>query len=370
MRSKPYKRSGKPNAKYYIDFYTYSNGQAKRVSRSTGTQDYQIACNILKCKQSDAAKAKFSLVDPLTEKFKAESTRPIWDHIEEYIEEIAANGATAHHIAVTRSGLCRFAKFSGRKSWSEVDDEDAVRFVSHLRESGLSSGTCNNYRRMLKALSRRMYETRKSPTDILVALKKSRSRQRVIRRSVLSRDEFCVLIKNLSGSWRRTTPADRKIAYCLATRCGLRAGEVTQLSESSFSLDVKSPFLFLREDQTKNRKAAKLFLGDKLANQVRGYFADGNTLSSLPHKHNLQKMLRHDLRASGIPATRQSGERIDFHALRHTCGFWLVSEGVNIKTVQSIMRHSSITMTLDTYGHLLEGAEGAAIDNTEHLLPI
>ncbi len=54
--------------------------------------------------------------------------------------------------------------------------------------------------------------------------------------------------------------------------------------------------------------------------------------------------------------------KLDFHAFRHTCGAWLVIAGVDVKTVQTIMRHSNPTLTLNTYGHLMEGAESRAIE--------
>jgi len=55
------------------------------------------------------------------------------------------------------------------------------------------------------------------------------------------------------------------------------------------------------------------------------------------------------------------GERIDFHALRHTTASWLIHSGADIKTVQSVMRHSDIKLTLDRYGHLFPGAEADAV---------
>ncbi|WP_149496851.1 tyrosine-type recombinase/integrase [Roseiconus lacunae] len=55
------------------------------------------------------------------------------------------------------------------------------------------------------------------------------------------------------------------------------------------------------------------------------------------------------------------GEQFDFHALRHTCGAWLAQAGENPKTIKTIMRHSSITLTMDTYGHLFPAAESDAI---------
>ena len=52
---------------------------------------------------------------------------------------------------------------------------------------------------------------------------------------------------------------------------------------------------------------------------------------------------------------------IDFHALRHTCGAWLAVTGAHPKVVQTIMRHSTITLTMDTYGHLFPGQEADAV---------
>ena len=63
-----------------------------------------------------------------------------------------------------------------------------------------------------------------------------------------------------------------------------------------------------------------------------------------------------------------SGERIDFHCLRHTCGVWLARAGGQPKVVQSVMRHSSITMTMDTYGHLFPGQEADAVDRLEDVM--
>jgi hypothetical protein len=54
-------------------------------------------------------------------------------------------------------------------------------------------------------------------------------------------------------------------------------------------------------------------------------------------------------------------ERLDFHSLRHTCGAWLAMAGEHPKVVQTVMRHCSITLTMDTYGHLFPGQEADAV---------
>ncbi len=63
-----------------------------------------------------------------------------------------------------------------------------------------------------------------------------------------------------------------------------------------------------------------------------------------------------------LAATNHEGERFDFHSLRHTCGAWLAMAGEHPKVIQTLMRHSSITLTMDTYGHLFPGQEADAVD--------
>jgi integrase len=42
-------------------------------------------------------------------------------------------------------------------------------------------------------------------------------------------------------------------------------------------------------------------------------------------------------------------------------GAWLAMKGVHPKTIQTIMRHKTITLTMNTYGHFFPNAEPAAI---------
>jgi len=53
--------------------------------------------------------------------------------------------------------------------------------------------------------------------------------------------------------------------------------------------------------------------------------------------------------------------RIRFHDLRHTHATLLLKRGVHAKIVQERLGHSSITITLDTYSHVLPGLQEAAL---------
>jgi hypothetical protein len=53
-------------------------------------------------------------------------------------------------------------------------------------------------------------------------------------------------------------------------------------------------------------------------------------------------------------ADRDHGGRVaDFHGLRHTFITRLVKSGVNPKEAQTMARHSSITLTMDRYAHVV-----------------
>ena len=52
--------------------------------------------------------------------------------------------------------------------------------------------------------------------------------------------------------------------------------------------------------------------------------------------------------------------RVQFHALRHTHAPTLIRAGVDVLTISRRLGHSKAAMTLDVYGHLMEGADAAA----------
>ena len=56
------------------------------------------------------------------------------------------------------------------------------------------------------------------------------------------------------------------------------------------------------------------------------------------------------------------------HDLRHTCVALLVQLGAHPKAIQEWLGHSSITMTLDQYGHLFPSIEEALAGRLDELM--
>ena len=66
------------------------------------------------------------------------------------------------------------------------------------------------------------------------------------------------------------------------------------------------------------------------------------------------------------PVLLKAGLRkIRLHDLRHTFGSLLIQSGASIVYVKEQMGHSSIQITVDTYGHLIPGANVSFVDRLD-----
>lgn len=68
---------------------------------------------------------------------------------------------------------------------------------------------------------------------------------------------------------------------------------------------------------------------------------------------NVHESLQRRLKRAGLPAVR-------VHDLRHTAATLHLTAGTNPKVVQELLGHSTITLTLDTYSHVIEGMQAQA----------
>ena len=67
------------------------------------------------------------------------------------------------------------------------------------------------------------------------------------------------------------------------------------------------------------------------------------------------------MRKAGLPECR-------FHDLRHTSATLLLAEGVHPKVVQERLGHSQISVTLDTYSHVLPTMQAEAAGKFDDML--
>ena len=51
---------------------------------------------------------------------------------------------------------------------------------------------------------------------------------------------------------------------------------------------------------------------------------------------------------------------IRFHDMRHTAATMLLAKGVHVKLISEMLGHATITLTLDTYSHVIPAMHGDA----------
>ncbi|MFE5793538.1 tyrosine-type recombinase/integrase [Streptomyces sp. NPDC056503] len=60
--------------------------------------------------------------------------------------------------------------------------------------------------------------------------------------------------------------------------------------------------------------------------------------------------------------------RVRVHDLRHTCASLLLAQGVDARVIMETLGHGTITMTLDTYAHVMQTTLRAAADRMDDAL--
>jgi integrase len=140
---------------------------------------------------------------------------------------------------------------------------------------------------------------------------------------------------------------------CLALHCGLRAGEIFNLTWGCIDLDAGS-ILLVDTKGGKNRTVyitdlVKAILGNKVSGKPTDLIYTDRKGNKVKEISNAFGRAVNDLGLNdGIKDSRM---KVIFHTLRHTYASWLVQNGVDLYTVKELMGHSTLAMT-ERYAHL------------------
>ncbi|MCA1586835.1 MAG: site-specific integrase, partial [Acidobacteria bacterium] len=77
--------------------------------------------------------------------------------------------------------------------------------------------------------------------------------------------------------------------------------------------------------------------------------------------HNLHKQFKALLATTDLPAVR-------IHDLRHSCATLLLAQGVDPRTIMETLGHSQISLTLNTYAHVLPKLQREAAAKMDAIL--
>jgi len=189
-------------------------------------------------------------------------------------------------------------------------------------------------------------------------------------RRVLTPAELVRLLDEVPAKWRPL--------FELLAATGLRISEAIGLRWSDLVLDGPAPHLRVRRAivrgatvAPKSRHGARLIpLTPELAARLRAHrprtaVDDAFVFPGRDGGASDQGSLR---RRVLVPAAERAGlTGVGFHTLRHTCASMLIESGLSPLRLQRWMGHHSPAFTLETYGHLIDGDLGPALDLRKEL---
>jgi len=301
------------------------------------------------------------------------SSRCIVDHIQAYEAHLQARGNTGKHVRTTVGRIRRVVEAMSIRHWHEMQPGSVVTTIAELRvrKRPLSALVQNYHLRDLKGFARWCVKDGRldaSPIEHLRPLDAAKVRAgRCHERRALTIEEGRRLLEvtAVASEHHGMTGHDRALLYRLALETGLRSSELRSLERGSFDLDSDQLSVTVRSGYTKNRQEATLPLRPETAQMLRPHLATrlpSAPVFSMPDARDVAAMLREDLAAAEIADRDELNRVVDFHALRHTTGTWLAASGVHPKLAQRILRHSTITLTMDRYSHAYRVDEVKAVN--------
>jgi len=327
-----YKVEGKKGESWGIDFY--DNG--RRIQKIIGSK--KNAEDSLALLKADSLRGELSLIRKSDMSFK-ELTK-------KYLEYGETNGKRSlerdEYSIKALMGHFRYMKIT------QINPLHVESYKKKRLEEKRKPGTINRELGCLKHmfnLARKWKITRENPVSEVKLLKEERYKMRV-----LDKVEADLLVKN--------AVEHLKPILIVALNSGLRRGEVLGLTWD----DVDFVNYNMHVRNTKSGKDRIIPMNSLVAETLKRQ--DMSCKFIFPHPQRKNKPLK-DVSYSLKTACSKIGiERFRFHDLRHTAATFMVQAGVDLVTIQEILGHSTIQMTM-IYCHSSQEAKRKAIQELE-----
>lgn len=248
----------------------------------------------------------------------------------------------------------------GRRRVASLRQSDIRAFVSAMQEDGKAPGTVRNTYRVLKLVMQVAVEDERIKRNPCQGVKLPRSEHR--EQHYLSAAQVSAVAEEMPERYRT-------LIY-LAGYGGMRWSELAALRWKRVDLmrrtiqvsesvkRVKGEMHYGPPKTAAGRRTIRIprFLAEMLAHEQAAageYDPDGFVFTSPRGGGPMSPETvtrRHYKRAAEHAVPDRPGLR--FHDLRHTCASLLIAQGAHPKAIQRHLGHSTITITLDRYGHM------------------
>lgn len=331
----------KAGGNWYVD---YTDGRGRRVRKAIGPDEDEAAV-ALRAYEEKARQQRAGLL-PLID-----NTATLEDLKVAFIEHVKRQRSRGTHTFYTNALKAILPRLHAR-TVEDLYRGDVEQFIAaRLKEASTRTVSLevSALKRMLNwAVEHELIST--NPVKTCGGIRQVPKRPR----RALTRDEVRRLLKASPEHYHRIW------FTFLAT--GLRRSELIELRWGD--LDFSASMLQVRPEIAKTRKGRSI----PMPQELRSMLADmkreqGPTLgdhvflneAGRPWRNNLLKRFKRCVREM-CEAARKEDPSVEIdptglhlHALRHTYGTLLYHSGVDIKTIQALLGHSTIRVTMDVY---------------------
>jgi integrase len=320
--------------KYWIDFY---DSQKNRIQESSHSSSKRDAEDLLSVRKSEVLRGAFKRPVKIT--FGELGVK--------YMEYAKTNKRSWLRDEQMFASLTAF--LGSERQLREINPADIEGFKLHRRKE-VSGSTVNRELALLKRMFNLAIDW-----DLFVGsnpVRKVKFFQEVNTgfRTLTQEEEKKFLV--------HATPYIQDIAV-FGLNTGLRIGEILSLTWES--VDLENNLLSVFAHKTNKIRTVPI---NTEARRVLEYWALGRKNAFVFYNHETGSPFV-DLKAGFGLACRKAGiEGVTWHTLRHTFASRLVARGVDIVTVQQLLGHSTVTVTM-RYTHTNLDAKRNAMQKLE-----
>jgi integrase/recombinase XerD len=253
----------------------------------------------------------------------------------------------------------------GYELW-ELSLDDYLRWVEHSRQEGKSVTSIAKEISHLRGLIDYCWRLGKAKRNVLDGFKlKDLAVKIATPPTVLTVDEARMLIESCE---RRTAPQKReRLMILLLYGCGLRTGELCNLSTQDIDLDRQE--LFIKD--AKGGIQRRIPVPESVWTELMAFMAEfrpkRGALFKTEHRH--RRIRETDVLYTVHKIAKKAGlGELMPKTLRHSYGTHLMDAGVDLMTIASLMGHRS-PQESGVYLHALPGRKEAAVAKLEQTQP-
>jgi integrase len=368
------KQSGKDKP-----WWVFINYQGRRKAKCVG--DKKAADRVASVIREKLKKNEFSIIDEEKKVpcFKDYAKEWQTSYSKAFCKESTGDGYT---VIINK----HLIPFFSSTPIDQIKRQDVRRLIALKFSAGLAAGTIRNIRLCLSSILSTAVEDEVIQMNPAIQLGRKlkkflQAKKRSSSVDFLTREEMHLFLESVKKHCLEY------YAFLLcAARTGMRAGELIGLKPGDIDfngmfIEVKRGIVRGKVTTTKSDKSRRVDMSRQLAETLRIHLLETkktmlkkgwkeppewlfyNEQRNFLEINNVRKRYFHKcLEKAGL-------RRIRFHDLRHSFASLLISQGESLAYVRDQLGHSSIQITVDTYGHLVPGSNRQAVDKLDDMQP-